>query len=46
MNIEHKKPLTAEEATDFLKVSSRTIHKLIASGQLSERKVGNKYLTT
>ncbi|WP_334470029.1 helix-turn-helix domain-containing protein [Arsenophonus sp. PmNCSU2021_1] len=46
MSIEYKKILTAEQAADFLQVSPRTIHKLIASGQLSGRKIGNKYRTT
>ncbi|HBQ5923837.1 TPA: helix-turn-helix domain-containing protein, partial [Klebsiella pneumoniae subsp. pneumoniae] len=40
------KPITAQQAADLLIVSARVIYRLIDSGELAGRKVGNKYRTT
>ncbi|WP_142472904.1 MULTISPECIES: helix-turn-helix domain-containing protein [Klebsiella] len=40
------KPITAQQAADLLIVSARVIYRLIESGELAGRKVGNKYRTT
>lgn len=40
------KPITAQQAADLLIVSARVIYRLIESGELTGRKVGNKYRTT
>ncbi|ELY3796583.1 helix-turn-helix domain-containing protein [Cronobacter sakazakii] len=40
------KPMTAQQAAEFLIVSPRVIYRLIDSGELAGRKVGNKYRTT
>ncbi|HAT3920798.1 TPA: helix-turn-helix domain-containing protein [Kluyvera ascorbata] len=40
------KPLTAQQAAELLIVSPRTIYRLIDSGELAGKKVGNKYRTT
>ncbi|WP_407215485.1 helix-turn-helix domain-containing protein [Enterobacter kobei] len=40
------KPLTAKKAAELLMVSPRTIYRLIDSGELAGKKVGNKYRTT
>ncbi|EKS6316171.1 helix-turn-helix domain-containing protein [Enterobacter hormaechei] len=39
-------PLTAQKAAKLLKVSPRTVYRLIDSGQLAGKKIGNKYRTT
>ncbi|WP_180349753.1 excisionase family DNA-binding protein [Klebsiella pneumoniae] len=39
------KPITAQQAADLLIVSARVIYRLIESGELAGRKVGNKYRT-
>ncbi|WP_458044137.1 helix-turn-helix domain-containing protein [Phytobacter sp. AG2a] len=41
-----EKPLTAQQAAELLIVSPRTIYRLIDSGELAGKKVGNKYRTT
>lgn len=41
-----EKPITAQQAAEFLIVSPRTIYRLIDSGQLAGQKIGNKYRTT
>ena len=41
-----EKPITAQQAAEFLIVSPRTIYRLIDSGLLLGQKVGNKYRTT
>ncbi|MDK1189315.1 helix-turn-helix domain-containing protein [Cronobacter sakazakii] len=38
--------MTAQQAAEFLIVSPRVIYRLIDSGELAGRKVGNKYRTT
>lgn len=40
------KPITAQQAAELLIVSPRTIYRLIDSGELAGKKVGNKYRTT
>ncbi|HBR7172008.1 TPA: helix-turn-helix domain-containing protein, partial [Klebsiella pneumoniae] len=40
------RPITAQQAADLLIVSARVIYRLIDSGELAGRKVGNKYRTT
>ncbi|MGG2077548.1 helix-turn-helix domain-containing protein [Lelliottia nimipressuralis] len=40
------KPLTAQQEAELLTVSPRTIYRLIDSGELAGKKVGNKYRTT
>ncbi|YAX35443.1 helix-turn-helix domain-containing protein [Klebsiella pneumoniae] len=40
------RPITAQQAADLLIVSARVIYRLIESGELAGRKVGNKYRTT
>lgn len=40
------KPITAQQAAELLIVSPRVIYRLIDTGELAGRKVGNKYRTT
>ncbi|WP_080338020.1 helix-turn-helix domain-containing protein [Enterobacter hormaechei] len=40
------KKLTARQAAELLITSPRTVYRLIDSGQLAGKKIGNKYRTT
>ncbi|HDT6062667.1 helix-turn-helix domain-containing protein [Enterobacter kobei] len=40
------KTLTARQAAELLITSPRTVYRLIDSGQLAGKKIGNKYRTT
>ena len=44
--MESAKPITAQQAAELLIVSPRTIYRLIDSGELPGKKIGNKYRTT
>jgi excisionase family DNA binding protein len=35
--------LTAQEAADFLKISTKLLYKLINAGELSAKKIGNSF---
>lgn len=41
-----QKTLTARQAAELLITSPRTVYRLIDSGQLAGKKIGNKYRTT
>ncbi|WP_071825920.1 helix-turn-helix domain-containing protein [Phytobacter massiliensis] len=41
-----ERAITAQQAAELLIVSPRTIYRLIDSGLLSGKKIGNKYRTT
>lgn len=38
-----QKPLTANEAADYLRVSSKTLTGLLANGQIPARRVGRQW---